>query len=79
MLRNLMSDECEAEHTCQVAVDFEGKGKMTVVEKPASATPFPPSPSTYATSIKLHVLITLDLTTSNYTNSSKQAFAPLSK
>jgi hypothetical protein len=31
-------------------------------------TPPSPSPSTYATSIKLHVPITLDLAASNYTN-----------
>nr|XP_020178729.1 uncharacterized protein LOC109764297 [Aegilops tauschii subsp. strangulata] len=39
-----------------------GKAPAT---SPAASTP---SPSTYATSIKLHVPITLDLTASNYTN-----------
>ena len=34
----------------------------------AGATPTNPSPSTYATSIKLHVPITLSLTDGNYTN-----------
>ena len=54
----------EAELAQQVA-DVADKGKAINTSPPTAPTP---SPSTYATSIKIHVPITLDLAASTYTN-----------
>ncbi|KAM0856132.1 hypothetical protein ACQ4PT_049322 [Festuca glaucescens] len=61
-------DEREAELQRQTSAASKEKGNKAATEKPTIAASPPPNPSTYATSIKQHVSITLDLTTSNYTN-----------
>jgi hypothetical protein len=63
-------DECEAEIARQVATAIEENFKMKAANKkppPSQASTLTPSCSTYATSIKKHVPITLGLTASNYT------------
>ena len=56
-------NELNAREAALEKLSVISSGKAVDISNPSPV----PSPSTYATSIKLHVPITLDLTASNYT------------